>query len=78
MVLDRGSDRRKRVEIESNGGVYPAIAYEMTPETKAVRDGIPYPEDYRIVCATGARYWGIPNVFGALKPIEKRRWVGMN
>ena len=55
----------------------PAFTYAMTKETRRKRDGIPYPEDYRIVCATGARYWGIPNVFGALKPIEKRRWVGM-
>ncbi|MBO4708558.1 MAG: gamma-glutamylcyclotransferase, partial [Kiritimatiellae bacterium] len=55
----------------------PAFTYAMTKETRRKRDGIPYPEDYRIVCATGARYWGIPNVFGALKPVEKRRWVGM-
>ncbi len=49
----------------------------MTPKTRKEREGKPYPDDYRIVCATGARYWGLPNAFGALKPIEKRRWVGM-
>ena len=55
----------------------PAFTYAMTPETRKLRDGKPYPDGYRITCATGARYWGLPNAFGALKPIEKRRWVGM-
>lgn len=55
----------------------PAFTYAMTPKTRKERDGKPYPDNYRIVCATGARYWGLPNAFGALKPIEKRRWVGM-
>lgn len=55
----------------------PAFTYAMTPETRKRRDGTPYPDGYRIVCATGARYWGLPNAFGALKPIEKRRWVAM-
>ena len=53
----------------------PAFTYAMTPETRKRRDGKPYPDDYRIVCATGARYWGLPNAFGALKPEkEKRSW----
>ena len=55
----------------------PAFTYVMTPETRKRRNGIPYPDGYRITCATGARYWGLPNAFGALKPIEKRRWVAM-
>lgn len=55
----------------------PAFTYAMTPETRKRRDGVPYPDDYRITCATGARYWGLPNVFGILKPVEKRRWVGV-
>ena len=55
----------------------PAFTYAMTPETRKLRDGKPYPDGYRITCATGARYWGLPNAFGALKPIEKRRWVAM-
>ena len=53
----------------------PAFTYAMTPSTRKERNGKPYPEDYRIVCATGARYWGLPNAFGALKPEkEKRSW----
>ena len=55
----------------------PAFTYAMTPKTRKEREGKPYPDDYRIVCATGARYWGLPNAFGALKPIEERRWLGM-
>ena len=53
----------------------PAFTYAMTPSTRKERNGKHYPEDYRIVCATGARYWGLPNAFGALKPVkEKRSW----
>ena len=44
----------------------PAFTYAMTPSTRKERNGKHYPEDYRIVCATGARYWGLPNAFGAL------------
>ena len=54
----------------------PAFPYAMTPETRKRRDGTPYPDWYRVTCATGARYWGLPNAFGILKPVEKRRWVG--
>ena len=54
----------------------PAFTYAMTPETRKRRDGTPYPDWYRVTCATGARYWGLPNAFGILKPVEKRRWVG--
>jgi len=55
----------------------PAFTYAMTPETRKLRDGKPYPDGYRVTCAAGARYWGLPNAFGALKPVEERRWVGM-
>ena len=54
----------------------PAFTYAMTPETRKRRDGTPYPDWYRVTCATGARYWGLPNAFGILKPVETRRWVG--
>ena len=54
----------------------PAFTYAMTPETRSRRDGVPYPDGYRVTCAAGARYWGLPNAFGILKPVEKRRWVG--
>ena len=54
----------------------PAFTYAMTPATRKARDGKPYPADYRIVCATGARYWGLPNAFGTVAPKKKehRRW----
>lgn len=64
-------DRSKRFSI-------PAFTYAMTPETRKEREGKPYPDDYRILCATGARYWGLHNAFGALKPEkEKRRWFSL-
>ena len=37
--------------------------YEMTPETKALRAGQPFPEDYRKICSVGAAYHRIPNAF---------------
>ena len=57
----------------------PAFTYAMTPSTRKERNGKPYPDDYRIVCATGARYWGLPNAFGAMKPVkENRRWFTLD
>ena len=57
-----------------------AVTYAMTANTKKERDGKPYPEDYRILCAVGARYWCVKNSFGILKPIEtakeRKRWWG--
>lgn len=55
----------------------PAFTYAMTERTRRARDGKPYPGDYRIVCATGARHWELPDAFGALKPVERRRWCAM-
>ena len=44
-----------------------AITYEMTEPTKAKRDGIPYPEAYRAICAEGARLRRIKNAFKAAR-----------
>ena len=50
----------------------------MTAKTKAERNGKPYPDSYRILCAVGARYWNVKNSFGVLKPVsekkERRHW----
>ena len=35
----------------------------MTAETKAARDGKPYPEEYRMLCSAGARYHHVKNGF---------------
>ena len=55
-----------------------AVTYAMTAKTKAEREGKAYPEDYRIICAVGARYWSVKNSFGVLKPVkakkERRHW----
>ena len=54
----------------------PAFTYAMTAETRKERSGKKYPEDYRITCAVGARYWGLKNAFGILKPIKPRQgWL---
>ena len=69
-ALSRSSSAHSRI---------PAFIYAITPATRKERNGKPYPDDYRIVCATGARYWGLPNAFGALKPVkENRRWFTLD
>lgn len=55
--------RRYWVEVEFNGERYPALVYEMTAETKAAREGMPYPEDYRKICSDGMKYHRVPNKF---------------
>ena len=57
--------RRMTVDVECSGKIYPALVYEMTPETKAERNGIPYPEDYRECCSAGARFHHIEDGFFA-------------
>ena len=44
-----------------------AMTYMMTEETRKEREGKPYPDDYRILCSVGARYWGVKDAFGAPK-----------
>ena len=46
----------------------PALIYEMTPKSKEIRNGLPYPEEYRKVCREGANLHRIKNHF-----IRKRR-----
>ncbi len=46
-----------------DGTVVPALVYEMTEETKAIRNGKPYPEEYRCICRDGAKIRRIPNSF---------------
>ena len=46
----------------------PALIYEMTPKTKEIRNGLPYPEEYRKICREGANLHRIKNHF-----IRKRR-----
>ncbi len=57
----------------------PAFTYVMTAAARRERSGKRYPEDYRITCAVGARYWKFPNnPFGILQPEpEKRGWFGL-
>ena len=55
--------RRIWIEAECNGETFVAATYEMTPETKILRAGQPFPEDYRRICSTGATFHHIPNAF---------------
>lgn len=54
--------------ILDDGTELPALIYEMTPKTKEIRNGLPYPEDYRKICREGANLHRIKNHF-----IRKRR-----
>ena len=55
--------RRIWIEAECNGENFVAATYEMTPETKILRAGQPFPEDYRKICSVGAAFHRIPNAF---------------
>ena len=61
--------RRSTVDVILNDGTeLPALIYEMTPKTKEIRNGLPYPEAYRKICREGANLHRIKNHF-----IRKRR-----
>lgn len=45
---------RRLMTIEYNGDRYLAYTYIMTPDTVKKRNGIPFPERYRMICAVGA------------------------
>ena len=63
--------RRMWLDVEFDGGVYQALTYEMTAETKAARDGKPYPEEYRMLCSAGARYHHVKNAFTKKRKASK-------
>ena len=55
--------RRIWVDVEFEDCVYQAVTYEMAWQTKVARDRIKYPEEYRLLCSTGARVHNIKNNF---------------
>ena len=63
--------RRMWLDVEFDGIVYQAVTYEMTAETKAARDGRPYPEEYRMLCSEGARIHHVKNGFTKKRKANK-------
>ena len=63
--------RRMWLDVEFGGGVYQAVTYEMTAETKAARNGKPYPEEYRRICSEGARIHHVKNGFTKKRKVNK-------
>ena len=56
--------RRYTVDVILDDGTeLPALIYEMTPKTKEIRNGFPYPEEYRKICREGANLHRIKNHF---------------
>ena len=55
--------RRMWLPVDFEGEIYLALTYEMTAETKAARNGRPYPEDYRKICSEGAQCHHVRNNF---------------
>ena len=55
--------RRIWVDVEFEDCTYQAVTYEMAWQTKIARDRIRYPEEYRLLCSTGARVHNIKNNF---------------
>ena len=62
-----GCYRRRVYTIVINGRTYGAYGYEMTPETRRVRDGRPYPDEYRRLCSRGACAHGVADSFGSTR-----------
>lgn len=40
-----------------------AVTYSMTKRTKEEREGLKYPNDYRLICSAGASFHGVKNEF---------------
>lgn len=55
--------QRRWVRVFFRGVHFDAVTYVMTDFARRERDGIPYTEEYRTICADGARAHGIPNEF---------------
>ena len=63
--------RRIWVDVEFEDCVYQAVTYEMAWQTKIVRDRIRFPEEYRLLCSTGARVHNIKNSFTKKRKVTK-------
>jgi len=63
--------RRIWVDVEFEDSVYQAVTYEMAWQTKVARDRIKYPEEYRLLCSTGARVHNIKNNFTKKRKVSK-------
>lgn len=56
--------KRYTVDVRLDDGTeISALVYEMTEETKAMRNGCVYPEEYRQICMEGALFHKIKNNF---------------
>ena len=55
--------RRVWKTVHYRGDRVKAMLYEMTPQTRRDRDGVPYSDYYREACSEGARQHGIPDAF---------------
>ena len=63
--------RRIWVDVEFEDCIYQAVTYEMAWQTKVARDRIKYPEEYRLLCSTGARVHNIKNNFTKKRKVTK-------
>ena len=55
--------RRIWGDVEFEDCTYHAVTYEMAWHTKLARSGLRYPEEYRLLCSTGASVHNIKNNF---------------
>ena len=61
--------RRMWLAVEYQNEVVLAVTYEMSLDTKRIREGQPYPDDYRRLCSAGAVYFKVPNAFASHKKL---------
>ena len=62
--VEQGVYIRRIQQVKIGGRMYKAMCYEMTPRTRLLRSGLPYPGDYRVLCSCGARTHGVADSFG--------------
>lgn len=61
--VEHGIYARKVRRVRIGGRFCHALCYEMTPRTRRVRNGIPYPDKYREICSLGAQAHGVADLF---------------
>ena len=62
--------RRMWLDVKFRGETYQTVTYEMTAETKLVRNGLSYPEECQKICSAGAKFRHVKNQFAKRRTKE--------
>ncbi len=72
--------RRMWLAVEYQNEIVLAMTYEMTAETKRIREGQRYTKKYRRICSRGATFFNVPNSFAIRKKhpeLQHRKEISM-